>query len=387
MINNDQEILLELVGDIYEAGINPAHWSVALANLCQLLDAKSAGIFIKEYQTNTVRIEYAHALPKAVQAIYNLGLGKIDPSFKRMAAVPTGVSSNMLNIEYPEQPTFQRLVIKRAGIGYAAAMNIMDDKNDCYVGIALHRSPESQTFDSETLALFQSLFPHFQRSLRIQREFSRLRMRENALMQGLSHITFGVLVLDELGQPSYVNHVAQQIMKHHPAISLRSKGVVAHSREQNIALQNTIIEVANSTTTGSKKSMCSLGLTHPSSELPLAVMLMLMPLRDSGLEQLSDNSPGKVLMVMSDHEHSTLLSPDALQGVFKFTNAETRVVVALVNGLTVEQIANQNDVKPSTVKSHLKNVFGKTGVNRQQDLIRLVLSGPYSVAGSHGTSD
>lgn len=67
MLNNQKKILA-LVGDIYESGIDPAYWSTTLANLCLLLDAKSAGIFIKEYKTNTVKMAYVHGFPKPIQA-------------------------------------------------------------------------------------------------------------------------------------------------------------------------------------------------------------------------------------------------------------------------------------------------------------------------------
>jgi len=309
--------------------------------------------------------------------IYNLGLAKIDPGYKRLEAAPLGISKNILDLDYPEEPFFQKMIVKPAGIGYVAAMNVIDDKSDWYVGIALHRSPESSVFDKESLDLFQCLFPHFQRSLKIQREFSRLRMKESTLMQGLSHIPFGIIVLDESDQTEYTNHVAQQILTHHSAISSTPKGISAYYHEQNLDLQNAITEIARSEIDTSERPLKSLGLTHQDNELPLAVMLM--PLRNSGMEELTKINSGKVLMIISDHEHSTSQSPDALQNVFKLTNTEARVTIALTNGLTVEQVATLNNVKPSTVKSHIKSIFGKTGVNRQQDLIRLVLSGPYSV--------
>ncbi len=55
--------------------------------------------------------------------------------------------------------------------------------------------------------------------------------------------------------------------------------------------------------------------------------------------------------------------------------------MALVNGLNVEQMANQKNAIPGMVKNQLTNIFGKTGVNQLQDLIRLLLTGPYSVVG------
>lgn len=54
------------------------------------------------------------------------------------------------------------------------------------------------------------------------------------------------------------------------------------------------------------------------------------------------------------------------------TPAERTVCIALFEGKTPPEIANATGIAPSTIKSHLKSVFGKLGVNRQIDLVRLL---------------
>jgi DNA-binding CsgD family transcriptional regulator len=48
----------------------------------------------------------------------------------------------------------------------------------------------------------------------------------------------------------------------------------------------------------------------------------------------------------------------------------------------VPQIAHELGLAESTVKSHLRNLFDKTGVNRQADLVKLVAehASPFSSA-------
>jgi DNA-binding NarL/FixJ family response regulator len=54
--------------------------------------------------------------------------------------------------------------------------------------------------------------------------------------------------------------------------------------------------------------------------------------------------------------------------------AESGVASALVNGLSVEQIAERHQVSRETVRSQLKSIFGKLGVSKQQDVVRLLLN-------------
>jgi DNA-binding CsgD family transcriptional regulator len=53
------------------------------------------------------------------------------------------------------------------------------------------------------------------------------------------------------------------------------------------------------------------------------------------------------------------------------TPAETRVLASLLAGRTLAETAVTLDIAPSTAKTHLDNIFSKTGVTRQADLMRL----------------
>jgi DNA-binding CsgD family transcriptional regulator len=51
--------------------------------------------------------------------------------------------------------------------------------------------------------------------------------------------------------------------------------------------------------------------------------------------------------------------------------AETRVLASLLAGRTVAETAMDLGIVLSTAKTHLENIFSKTGVSRQADLMRL----------------
>jgi DNA-binding CsgD family transcriptional regulator len=57
--------------------------------------------------------------------------------------------------------------------------------------------------------------------------------------------------------------------------------------------------------------------------------------------------------------------------LFDLTSAEARVLAHLVLGKGLPEVAKQLKIAPCTARSHLDNIFQKTGTNRQAELVRV----------------
>lgn len=68
---------------------------------------------------------------------------------------------------------------------------------------------------------------------------------------------------------------------------------------------------------------------------------------------------------------------------YKITPSELKIVKGLATGISLNDIANLNDVSIYTVKVHLKNIFKKIKVDKQQDLL-LILFTIYSDSHNFG---
>lgn len=71
-------------------------------------------------------------------------------------------------------------------------------------------------------------------------------------------------------------------------------------------------------------------------------------------------------------------APTARQliALFNLTPAEARLSRAVASGETLEDYAESNGLKLSTVRTQLRAVFNKTGTDRQTTLVRLILGVP-----------
>jgi DNA-binding NarL/FixJ family response regulator len=73
----------------------------------------------------------------------------------------------------------------------------------------------------------------------------------------------------------------------------------------------------------------------------------------------------------------TVLSPcpgPAFAKLYGLTKSELRVLLAMLPGLGVKQVAEKLGIGESTVKTHLQHIYSKTGTSKQTELMRLFMS-------------
>lgn len=66
--------------------------------------------------------------------------------------------------------------------------------------------------------------------------------------------------------------------------------------------------------------------------------------------------------------------------IYDLTPAEARLAVAVGRGRELSRLSTDWNVSNETLRSQLKAVFAKTGVNRQVELVRLLAGAPWKVA-------
>ena len=64
-----------------------------------------------------------------------------------------------------------------------------------------------------------------------------------------------------------------------------------------------------------------------------------------------------------------------LRRLYGLTRAEAHVALAVLRGDGLQAAADALGVTLATVKTHLQHVFGKTGTQRQTELMGLILAG------------
>jgi DNA-binding CsgD family transcriptional regulator len=90
---------------------------------------------------------------------------------------------------------------------------------------------------------------------------------------------------------------------------------------------------------------------------------------------------GPVAMLMvHDPDEQPHVPHETIATMFGLTPSEARLLLALSQGQTLTQYADESHVTQNTARTHLKSVFAKTSTSRQSDLVRLMNGISHSMA-------
>ena len=112
----------------------------------------------------------------------------------------------------------------------------------------------------------------------------------------------------------------------------------------------------------------SMALPSPAGGLPFSIMAA--PVQAPALPLFAVGPCA--LVCVTDLERGRVPTPESLRDLFGLTTAETRVALALSEGLSPAEAAERLKVSGNTVRVHLARIFDKTGTRRQSELARLM---------------
>lgn len=191
----------------------------------------------------------------------------------------------------------------------------------------------------------------------------------------LDRLPLGVMILDARGHVLLTNSKARQIVAAGDGLVVdRVSGTFrAESAEETKAL----LALVKRTIQGAiePEESCALTISRPSLKQPLCVMVT--PLAARG--QTDGQRRSGVAIFLSDPEDGVDIEEDVLRDLYGMTRVESRLALGLVRGKQLDELAKESRVSVHTVRSQLKQIFRKTGTNRQAEVVKLLLTGPAAI--------
>jgi len=223
-----------------------------------------------------------------------------------------------------------------------------------------------EQFSGPDIELANRLHPDLVRAFNLSRRFADLRDFSAGLAETLNHSRHAVFLLDAAGAIRHANLAAEALLAEPDGLRAAGGRLTAASTPAARRLEALIARAASPD--GSRREAGSMGLKTPSRRLPLS--LIVAPLR-------SDRSLGpraaSVLVCVADLEAGLSLPERQLRELFGLTPAETRLALELLKGADLREAAQSLGTSPTTVRNQLAAIFAKTDVNRQAELIQLMM--------------
>ena len=232
---------------------------------------------------------------------------------------------------------------------------------------SVQRTPNQGHAQDDDIRLFELLKPHVARSLILADQLGTLRSQQRFNSAVLEALPQAVFALDANGTLLFANAPGRDLLAAADGISVTS-GRLQTLLPRDQALLDSIIRGAIVSSSGSSSGWVS--ISRRSRRLAYAVFVA--PLH--GAEEELTAAAAKVLVIVHDPAAHRCADEQMLTSLYGLTGAEARLASALSGGHSLESAAVLLCIRPSTARAHLKAVFRKVGINRQQDLVRLLAS-------------
>lgn len=354
-----------LLLDLYASATNPARWSSALDRLCAETGAHSAVLQAFRFDAALAHTQWSVQDSRTLQrhplyaaSISDGGNPRLDP-MRALRGLNRIAGDNELFD--PGDIAKPRLQQQLATLGLGRFIGTLQDVGGgIYLGLALHRAvADDGDFSSPQLERLAHLAPHIGQAYVLASQHQAQRELDEHLRGHVERLRCATVVCSADGAVRWFNRSAESLLGAQGPLRLDGHVLRARSARATDSLARVIRAAACDPEGG----VHYLALGDAPAMLHVAARAVMGAMSD----------PAVMLVVTPVHaEHR--IPANALATLFGLTQAEARLVGALVTGSSVEEYAQHRGISVGTVRGQLKQVQAKTGTRRQAELVRLVLS-------------
>jgi DNA-binding NarL/FixJ family response regulator len=372
--------LLELsavIANIYDAAIDPPLWTQALEKICTYLGGSSAALFWHDAAAQRSQALYLFNDDPGYTRLYFEKYLPMDPFFPATSFIEAGLvhrTSDIVPRADLEDTRFYKEWIEPQGIVDAAAVNLekgltrsshLAVRTDATYGIA----------DDRMLQRFAALVPHLQRAVNITQLIDQAKQSEKqserateAFTATLDHVEAAVFLVDADGMITFANEAAKRMLADATLVQTRGNALRVVAATADSTLHDLIASAAKGDVSLGVRGV-ALPLTDDAADQWFAHILPLT----SGRRQETGEVNAAVAAIFIRNSAPNAPPPlEAIAKRYKLTASEARVLDTVLKVKGVKAIASTLGLSEATVKTHLQNLFRKTGTKRQGDLMSLV---------------
>ena len=201
--------------------------------------------------------------------------------------------------------------------------------------------------------------------------------------EALDLVNVGLVVTSAMGQLLLANRTAEQILRLRDGIELGPTGLVRTSLKCTPSL-NSLMDTVIKEGGGSRDSV--LPVRRPSGRRPLTAVVRAV----EGAAADSDPLSPATLLFILDPEVSVETVEAELRQLYGLTSTEASLANLLMEGKALDECCKILEIRRSTARTHLQHLFEKVGVQRQSELVSLLLKsiglvGPVGRAATSGS--
>lgn len=367
----EQAELSRLAGGLYDAALDPALWSVVLKGVRDFIGGASAGIVAKDASANRgfVCFDDGSIAPDYTASYFN-GYVALDPCtvghFFSTPEAPVSTGDLIPYDEFRETRFFREWAGPQGFIDYMGAA--IDKSATTAVVFNVMRHESDGMFDEAGRRRMRLLAPHVRRAVVIGNTIDLRTTEASSLAEVFDGLSAGVFLTDGGGRIVHANNAGRTMLAQGDGLSASSGRLVARHSEARQTL-GAALAAAEKGDAALGRGGIDIALASPEGSHYVGHVL---PLTCGSRHDIASGSGAVAALFVHKASLDRPSEPECIARHYRLTPTELRVLLALVEVGGVPEVAEALGVAGSTVKTHLGNLYGKTGTSRQTDLVKLV---------------
>lgn len=368
---SDHAEFSSLIGDIYDAALDPSRWPAVLLRTCDYVGGSTASLFAKDASRQSGMVFYQGGdIDQRYRQLYFDKYVQLDPlnSVHVLTDVEQPVSiTDIMPVEDFYQTRFYR--------EWAQPQDLVD-----FVSVALDKSAtETALFgvfrksqqglvDDETRQRVKQIAPHLRRSALIGRVIEQKTAEAANFATTFDGLSAAMYLVDASGRIVYANPSGHALVADGAVVCASGGKLASADKSAAQVLNEVFVNAADG----------DLALGTRGIFMPLAARdgqryaVHVLPLTSGARRATGNGYAAAAAVFVRKATIDVPSAPEVIARHYRLTPTELRVLLAIVQVGGVPETAEALGVGETTVKTHLHRVFGKTGAARQADLVKLV---------------
>jgi DNA-binding CsgD family transcriptional regulator/PAS domain-containing protein len=383
--------LSRVIDQIYAGAMDLQAWPAVLREVSDWMRAPHVTLFTPFHRPEQGGFMNAHALTAEDIHAWATKYQPLDPWAERAQARGYGLTGQIIrdqDLMPPEElleTPFYRGFLAPLGMARLATAVIFGVDSAQQHGAASDmpmlcscNRPLAQPFTDADAFRLRLLLPHFSRALGVVFRLRQADFKLACSLAALDRMPKAVILFDAQGDIFHANQAAQRLLALNDGLRLsddvhrpgQSRLRAVHAQAQS-SLQLALMGALTPDGLHAVHFNQSVLVPRTSGEAPFGLHFSSLPVGNEFGRGAA--APMAIAFIDDGQSH---IRPDAntLCARYELTPAEWRVAEALAHGLSTDDIAQTLGVAVSTVKSHLRQLYAKTGTGNRVNLMRMLMS-------------
>jgi DNA-binding CsgD family transcriptional regulator/PAS domain-containing protein len=361
--------LSDTIGAIYDCALDPQRWSDAIRRIVELCESTAGGMCVHDLKNvedvHLFEIGYTKEFSQLIQEHYQQSPFATASTMYEVGNVHT------LATICPDDELFESRiyhdVLKPYGILDYIGLNALRTGGRV---ATLHgsRTIPASRYGQREIGIFKLLSPHICRTLAISDALDIRTLNSEMLEATLDVLLAGVYLVARDGRVVYMNAAAERQIQTGDALRIVNNRLLLSNPQAREALARATDDTAREELESGGQS-----LAIPDSQ-GAGYVATLLRLDRGSRQSIMAPFAASVVIFVQEPVRVPMMPGEAFAKLYGLTGGELRVLLALCQGLGGKDAADMLGISEPTVRTHLQNIFSKTGTSRQVDVLRLLQS-------------